>query len=111
MAWMLYDSYPRVVKTTITSLSILELMWISTHSTTLQDCMTKMVNSMSDQLRIEGIKTEVCLLNLDAKLTICHLNKVNNLNQKSMDHSSNCKPGTAKGQFTLLVYILQLELK
>ena len=99
MAWMLHDSYPRVSKIFITSLSLLELMWISNHSTTLHDFMKRMKNSASDQLRIEGMKIELCLLNLNSGMT--RGSDRNNPNVTSTTHSSNQHQFTAEGQFDI----------
>ncbi|KAF8123886.1 hypothetical protein EV363DRAFT_1271860 [Boletus edulis] len=83
MAWMLHGPYPKVSKRGITSPSILELMWISAHSTTFQGFMTRVHNSIPDQLRIEGTKTEVCLLNLDIGTTKLYRDEDNNLKSGS----------------------------
>ena len=113
MAWMLHDSHPRMSKTTITSPSILELMWISAHSATLQDFMTRTGKSMSDQLRIEGIKTEVCLLNLDTGPTKCHSDEDNNLNLKlsSTAYLPNWQQFIAQGQFSIFYSVYQMSNK
>lgn len=102
MAWMLHDSYPRMFKSTVTSPSILELMWISAHSITLQDFMTRTGNSMSDQLRIEGVKAEVFLLNPDTGPTKCHSDEDNNHKLGSTTHLPNWKQFIAQGQFSTL---------
>ena len=102
MAWMLHDSYPRMFKTRVTSPSILELMWVSAHSTILQDVMARADKSMSDQLRIEGIKTEVCLLNLDIESTHCQSAKESSLELSSTAHLPNWQQFVAQGQFSIL---------
>ena len=64
VVWMLYDLYPIHSRASVTSLSVLELMWISAHSTTFQDLMKMSGNSTPDQLRLKGMKAEVCLADL-----------------------------------------------
>ncbi|KAF8431895.1 hypothetical protein L210DRAFT_3633500 [Boletus edulis BED1] len=89
MAWMLHGPYPKVSKRGITSPSILELMWISAHSTTFQGFMTRINNSIPDQLRIEGTKTEVCLLNLDVGTTKLYRDEDNSFKSDSTIYNWN----------------------
>ncbi|KAF8417544.1 hypothetical protein L210DRAFT_3767241 [Boletus edulis BED1] len=89
MAWMLHGPYPKVSKRGITSPSILELMWISAHSTTFQGFMTRINTSIPDQLRIEGTKTEVCLLNLDVGTTKLYRDEDNSLKSDSTIYNWN----------------------
>ncbi|KAF8557205.1 hypothetical protein OG21DRAFT_379494 [Imleria badia] len=103
MAWSLHDSYSRVSKTAIRSPSILELMWISAHSTTLQDFMTRMSNSMSDHLRIEGMKMELCLLNENIGLAECS-NEDIIFNSSSTSQSPDCKHCIAEEQSSMHVW-------
>ncbi|KAG6370616.1 hypothetical protein JVT61DRAFT_11240 [Boletus reticuloceps] len=100
MAWMLHGPYSRVFKKEITSPSILELMWISAHSTIFQGFMTRIGNSIPDQLRIEGTKTEVCFLNLDIGTTKLYRNEDNNLISGSTIY--NWKQWCKKGLFNIL---------
>jgi hypothetical protein len=111
MAWMLHDPYPRVFKTKVTSPSILELMWISSHSATLQDFMARRDNSMTDQLRIEGIKTEVCLLNLDNGPTKCHSDEDNNPELNSTAYFPVWQQFIAQGQFSTHYSVYQITIK
>ena len=53
-------------------------MWISAHSMTLQDLMRISGNSSPDQLRLEGIKSEVCLVDLGSEPTRSPKDKNNN---------------------------------
>ncbi|KAF8132764.1 hypothetical protein EV363DRAFT_1416435 [Boletus edulis] len=89
MAWMLHGPYPKVSKRGITSPSILELMWISAHSTTFQGFMTRINTSIPDQLRIEGTKTKVCLLNLDIGTTKLYRDEDNSLKSDSTIYNWN----------------------
>ncbi|KAF8123880.1 hypothetical protein EV363DRAFT_1271852 [Boletus edulis] len=89
MAWMLHGPYPKVSKRGITSPSILELMWISAHSTTFQGFMTRINTSIPDQLRIEGTKTKVCLLNLDVGTTKLYKDEDNSLKSGSTTYNWN----------------------
>ncbi|KAF8557198.1 hypothetical protein OG21DRAFT_379019 [Imleria badia] len=107
MAWMLHDSYPRMSKIAITSVSLLELMWISIHSTTLQDFMTRTNTSMSDQLRIEGMKIELCLLNLDTGIK--GSDKDNILNLSSTTYSPNWQQFIAEGQSSMYLWCYVLH--
>ncbi|KAF8132789.1 hypothetical protein EV363DRAFT_1472783, partial [Boletus edulis] len=100
MAWMLHGPHPKVSKRGITSPSILELMWISTHSTTFQGFMTRINNSTPDQLRIEGTKTEVCLLNLDIGTTKLYRDEDNSF--KSGSTIYNWNQLYKKGLFNIL---------
>ncbi|KAF8123918.1 hypothetical protein EV363DRAFT_1546024, partial [Boletus edulis] len=100
MAWMLHGPYPRVSRKGITSPSILELMWISANSTTFQGFMTRIGNAIPDQLRIEGTKTEVCLLNLDIGTTKLYRDEDNNL--KSGSTIYNWSQLYKKGLFNIL---------
>ncbi|KAF8123911.1 hypothetical protein EV363DRAFT_1546009, partial [Boletus edulis] len=102
MAWMLHGPYPRMSKKGITSPSILELMWISANSTTFQGFMTRINNSIPDQLRIEGTKTEVCLLNLDIGTTKLYRGENNNPNLKSGPTIYNWNQLCKKGLFNIL---------
>ena len=106
MAWMLYDSHPRVSKIPITSLSLLELLWISIHSMTLQDFMTRTNNSVSDQLRIEGMKIELCLLNQDSGLSKGPDGK--NPSMSTTAHSPKWHHFIAEGQFSIFSIINQI---
>ena len=54
---------------------------------------------MSDQLRIEGMKIGLCLLNLDSGLT--NYSDGDNLNFTSTAHSPNQHRFIAKGQFNV----------
>ena len=74
-------------------------MWISNHSTTLHDFMKRMKNSASDQLRIEGMKIELCILNLNSGLT--RGLDGDNLNSTSTAYSPNQQQFTAEGQFNV----------
>ena len=58
--WMFHHSQPEHSRASITSPNILGLIWISAHSIGLQDFM-KTCNSLPDQLRLKGMKAEVCL--------------------------------------------------
>ena len=57
---MFHHPQPTYSKTSITSPSLLGLVYISVHSISLQDLM-KTGNSLPDYLRLKGIKAEVCL--------------------------------------------------
>ena len=56
----MFHSQPEHSRASITSPNILGLIWISAHSIGLQDFM-KTCNSLPDQLRLKGMKAEVCL--------------------------------------------------
>ena len=64
--WMFHHSQPTYSKTLITSPSILGLVYISAHSISLQDFM-KTANSLPDQLRLKGMKAEVCLADMKSE--------------------------------------------
>ena len=61
--------------------------------------MKRMKNSASDQLRIEGMKIELCILNLDSGLT--RGLDGDNLNSTSTAYSPNQQQFTAEGQFNV----------
>ena len=105
MAWMIHDPHPRMFKSMVTSPSILELVWISAHSTTLHDFMTRTDNSMSDQLRIQGVKTEVCLLDLNTGPTRCHSDEGD---LGSTSYFPNWKQFIAQGQFGIIHSVYQI---
>jgi hypothetical protein len=60
---MFHYLQPTHPKASITSPNILGLIWISAHSISLQDFM-KASNPPLDQLRIKGMKAEVCLADM-----------------------------------------------
>ena len=72
---------------------------MSIHSTTLHNFMKRIDTSLSDQLRIEGMKIELCLLNLDSGLT--RGSDGDNLNTTSTAYSPNQQQFTADGQFNV----------
>lgn len=69
--WMSHGFHPMHSKTSVTSSGVLELMWISAHSMILQNLMRTMGSSIPDQLRLRGMKAEVCLADLASKSTTC----------------------------------------
>ena len=75
--WMLYGSHFIHSRASVTSTSVLELMWISARSMTLQDLMKTTGNSTPDQLRLKGIKAEVCLADLVSEPTRSPKDQVN----------------------------------
>src|SRR6266568_3386534 len=66
VVWMFHHPQPIHSKESMTSLSVLELIWISAYSITLQDFMKTRV-SLPDQLRLKGMKAEVCLADLKSE--------------------------------------------
>ena len=73
----------------MTSSSVLELMWISAHSMTLQDLMKMTANSTPDQLRLKGMKAEVCLDDLVSEPTRSSKDQDNNLHPHLMPYTPN----------------------
>ena len=54
------------------STDVLGLMWLLAHSTTLHSIMEGMGKPISDQLRLKGMKAEVCLTDLESEPVRCH---------------------------------------
>ncbi|KAG8217910.1 hypothetical protein J3R82DRAFT_6076 [Butyriboletus roseoflavus] len=65
VVWMFHHSQPTHFKASIT-LNTLGLIYTSGHSTSLQEFM-KTGNSLPDQLRLMGMKAEVCLANMKSE--------------------------------------------
>ncbi|KAG8215448.1 hypothetical protein J3R82DRAFT_9062 [Butyriboletus roseoflavus] len=66
VVWMFHHSQPTHSKTSASSPNILGLIWISAHSIGLQAFM-KSGNSLPDQLRLKGMKAEVCLADMKSE--------------------------------------------
>ena len=64
--WTFHHSQPTHSKGSIITPSTLGLIWISAHSIGLQDFM-KTGNFLPDQLRLQGMKAEVCLADMKSK--------------------------------------------
>ena len=71
VVWMFHSSHPTPSKTSVTSSGVLELIWITAHSTALQDLMKTVGSSVPDQLRLRGMKAEFCLADLASEPTTC----------------------------------------
>ena len=69
--------------------------------------MKRMKNSASDQLTIEGMKIELCLLNMDSGVT--KGSDGDNLNFTSTSHSSNQHQFIAEGQINVF-HIMKLKI-
>lgn len=96
MACILHGSYPRISQI---DFGILGLIWISAHSTTLQDFMAKESACVLNQLRIQGLKIEDCLLNLKIGSNKHYGDEDSNIKFSSTMHTLNLnwKQYIAKG--------------
>ena len=106
MAWILHDSYPRVFPT---GPGILGVMWISIHSTTLQDFMARKGSPISDQLRIQGRDIEVSLLNLNTGSFKPNGDENSNIKLSSTVYYSNWQQFVAKGKFFFLFFLVSIR--
>ena len=94
--WMLYDSQS---KASVTSSSVLELMWISAHSMALQDLMKMTSNSSPDYLRPKGMKAQVNLADLVSEPTRCPMDKDNNSQPDFKVYAPNWQVFTTEGLY------------
>ena len=102
VVWMFYHSQPIQSNTSITSPHTLELIWISAHSIGLQDFM-KASNSLPDQLRLQGMKAEVCLADMQSE-SIRLLGSTNhNIQMDEKDHSPIWQTNSSEGSFQFIL--------
>ena len=87
VVWLCHNSQPTYIKAAITSPNTLGLIWISAHSTSLQNFM-KTSNFLSDQLRIKGMKAETCLANMKSEPIRLLGSTDHNLQLDAKDHAS-----------------------
>ena len=98
VVWMFYHSQPTYSNTSIMSPNILELIWISAHSIGLQNFM-KAGNSLPDQLRLQGMRAEVCLADMKSE-PIRLLGSANHILQMhEKDHPPSWQTNSLKGLF------------
>lgn len=90
IAWIFHGHHPAQSKALVTSSGVLELIWISAHSIILQDLMKTASSSASDQLRLRGMRAELCLANLASKQIISQDNN-KNIQSGSGDHALDWK--------------------
>ena len=83
----------------MTSSNILELMWISAHSIRLQDLMKMTANSTPDQLRLKGMKAEVCFDDLVSEPTRSSKDQDNNPHPDLMGYASNWQEFVSEGLY------------
>ena len=96
VVWMFYHSQPTQPKASITNPNTLGLTYISAHSVALQDFM-KTGNSLLDQLRLKGMKAEVCLADMKSE-PIRLLGSTNhNLQMDAKAHASGWQVHIIKG--------------
>ena len=77
-------------------------MWISAHSMTLQDLMKMTANSTPDQLRLKGMKAEVCLDDLVSEPTRSSKDQDNNLHPHLMPYTSNWEQFVSQSLYSQL---------
>lgn len=65
--WILYYSHTKPAKISLISTDVLGMMWMSAHSSTLYNLMREVDKPISDQLRLKGMKVEVCLADLESE--------------------------------------------
>ena len=101
---MFHHSEPIHLKAPITNPNTLGLMWISVHSISLQDFI-KTSSSLLDQLRIMGMKAEVCLADMKSDSIRFHESTNYNLQLDSRVLTHDFHGYIPKGSFQFNIFI------